>query len=123
METTQCKTDGVIASSSATCYAATVTMTEFEAKIFRRFARNHKPPYADRPIQLEGDGQIAVCAAAHRLARKGVLKKYWACAWFLTDLGKQMAVEWQRHNVEVSRAAPPAASDKPTAQRGGVVLH
>lgn len=26
-------------------------------------------------------------------------------------------------NAEVSHAAPPAASDKPTAQRGGVALH
>ena len=28
----------------------------------------------------------------------------------------------RRANVEVSHAAPPAASDKPSAQRGGVAL-
>lgn len=34
-----------------------------------------------------------------------------------------LIVEETKQNAEVSHAAPPAASDKPTAQRGGVALH
>lgn len=71
-------------------------MSEFEQKVFARFARAHKPGWADHPIQLEGDGRIAICAAAHRLMKKGVLIKHQACCWYLTDLGRQMAVEWKK---------------------------
>lgn len=75
------------------------SLTSFEEKIFARFARRHNPSYHDHPIQLEGDGQIAVCAAAHRLQHKGVLVKSEACRWYLTDLGKKMALEWKRFNT------------------------
>lgn len=36
-------------------------------------------------------------------------------------VGEELA--FRRQNAEVSHAAPPAVSNKPTAQRGGVVLH
>jgi len=73
-------------------------MSEFETKVFTRFARAHKPGYGDHSIQLEGDGRIAICAAAHRLMKKGVLIKHSACNWYLTELGRKMAVEWQKLN-------------------------
>lgn len=75
-----------------------VAMTDCEAQVFRRFARNHKPGYHDDHIQLEGNKQLARVAAGHRLMKKGVLIKYSACHWYLTDLGKRMAVEWQKQN-------------------------
>lgn len=77
-------------------------MSEFEQKVFNRFARAHKPGWSDHPIQLEGDGRIAICAAAHRLMKKGVLVKHTACNWYLTDLGRTMAVEWQKLNPKKS---------------------
>lgn len=73
-------------------------MTEFEQKVFNRFARNHTPGTADHSIQLEGDGRIAICAAAHRLMKKGILIKHTACHWYLTDLGRKMAAEWKIAN-------------------------
>lgn len=41
----------------------------------------------------------------------------------LEAIGRKMGTEARTPNAEVSHAAPPAASDKPTAQRGGVALH
>lgn len=75
-------------------------MSEFETKVFVRFARAHQPGTADHSIQLEGDGRIAICAAAHRLMKKGVLIKHTACNWYLTDLGRTMAIEWKKLNLK-----------------------
>lgn len=50
-------------------------------------------------VQLEGDKQLAVIAAGHRLMKKGVLIKHRACQWYLTDLGREMALKWQKENV------------------------
>lgn len=73
-------------------------LTTFEEKIFARFARNWRPPYAAHPIQLEGDGQIAVINAARRMEKKGVLTQNQSCRWYLTKLGEEMAREWKRLN-------------------------
>ncbi len=66
-------------------------ISDFEFKLFRFFARRHVPGYHDNSIQIEGDKQIAVCAAGHRLIKKGILYRNRACHWYLTDLGKRMA--------------------------------
>lgn len=77
-------------------------MTEYEAKVFRRFARGYDAGYHQHSIQLEGDKQLPKVAAAFRLMKKGILTRPSACHWYLTDLGKEMALEWQRQNVRVS---------------------
>ena len=74
-------------------------MSEYEAKVFRRFARGYQAGYHQHSIQLEGDKQLPKVAAAFRLMRKGVLSRPSACHWYLTDLGKEMALEWQRPNA------------------------
>ncbi len=68
-------------------------MTPFETKVFMRFVRNWKPPYAAHSIQLEGDGQIAVLAAAHRLIEKDLLARHASCRWYLTKFGEEVATE------------------------------
>lgn len=73
-------------------------MSDYESRVFRRFVRAHKPGFHDHPIQLEGNKQLPVCAAGHRLVRKGILRRDHSCSWRLTELGRQMAVEWQRKN-------------------------
>jgi len=82
-------------------------ITVFEERVFRIFAKNHKPGFHDHAIQLEGNGRIAVCAAAHRMIKKGLLIKHGSCRWYLTDLGKRMAVDsklknWKAAGVEIS---------------------
>ena len=74
------------------------SLTEYEAMVFRRFARAHKPGVFTGSIQLEGDRQLPKVAAGHRLIKKGVRIKAAACRWYLTDLGEKMAEEWQRQN-------------------------
>jgi hypothetical protein len=76
------------------------TLTEYEALVFRRFARAYKHGIFTGSIQLEGDRQLPKIAAGHRLIKKGVLCKAAACRWYLTDLGEKMAEEWQRQNRE-----------------------
>lgn len=75
------------------------SLTSFEEKIFARFARRHDPGFHDHPVQLEGDGQIAVVNAAKRMEKKGVLVHHQSCHWYLTDLGRKMALEWKRFNT------------------------
>lgn len=83
-------------------YAAFPTLTEYESKVFRIFARRHTPGYHDNAVQLEGDKRLPIVAAGFRLIRKGVLSRHRSCHWYLTDLGRRMAVEWQRHNPELT---------------------
>lgn len=68
------------------------TMTDFEYKVFMHFVRKytHGCGGADG-VQLEGDRQLAICAAGHRLIKKGIVKRIHSCFWILTDLGKAMA--------------------------------
>lgn len=73
-------------------------LTPFEEKVFARFARNYKPGWAPHPIQLEGNKQLARVAAGFRMIKKGVLERNESCRWYLTDLGKEMAKEWQKLN-------------------------
>lgn len=74
-------------------------LTEFEEKVFRKFWPKYRPGIFFFGLQLEGDGQIAVCAAAHRLQKKGVLLKVQACYWTLTKQGMAMALERQKQQV------------------------
>lgn len=68
------------------------SMTEFEHKVFMRFVRRYTPGYAGNDsVQLEGDKQLAACAAGHRLMKKGIVIKIKSCFWLLTELGKAMA--------------------------------
>ena len=66
-------------------------LTEYEEKVFSIFASNHKPGFADHSIQLEGNKQLPVVAAGHRMIKKGVLMCARSCCWYLTDLGQEMA--------------------------------
>lgn len=68
------------------------SMTDFEYKVFKRFVRRYTPGYSGNDsVQLEGDKQLAACAAGHRLIKKGIVKRIRSCFWVLTDLGKAMA--------------------------------
>lgn len=71
-------------------------LSEFERKVFTRFAKGFRPEYHQPAIQLEGDKQLPYCAAGHRLMKKGILVKWAACKWNLTKTGERMAVLWQQ---------------------------
>ena len=95
--------NAVVIAGAAHGSGAFPAMSEYEAKVFRRFARGYQAGYHQHSIQLEGDKQLPKVAAAFRLMRKGILSRPSACHWYLTDLGKEMALEWQRQNAPDQR--------------------
>ena len=103
-ESTQ-DSNAVVIAGAAHGSGAFPAMSEYEAKVFRRFARGYQAGYHQHSIQLEGDKQLPKVAAAFRLMRKGILSRPSACHWYLTDLGKEMALEWQRQNGRDQRTA------------------
>lgn len=93
-------------------------LSPFEQKLFLRFARRYKPGISYDSLQLEGDGQIAILAAGHRLIKKGLLCKHVACRWYLTDLGKELAMEWQ-HKGKTGIYVPVLHTHNTHAEGGG----
>ena len=87
---------GLVGAGGALAFPA---MSEYETKVFRRFARGYEAKYHQHSIQLEGDKQLPKVAAAFRLMKKGILMRPSACHWYLTELGKKMALEWQRQKA------------------------
>ncbi len=67
----------------------TPKLTEFEKKVFAMFERRFKPGYGFPSFQLEGDKQLAVVAAGHRLMKKGLVYRIRSCVWTLSNRGEQ----------------------------------
>ena len=93
-------------------------MSEYQAKVFRRFARGYEAKYHQHSIQLEGDKQLPKVAAALRLMKKGILMRTSSCHWYLTELGKKMALEWQRQQAGGGGAE---LGERNGAQKSGAV--
>ena len=69
-------------------------LTDFEARIFRSVAVHYRPNgYHDQvATRFEGSGKIAWVMAARRLEKKGLLCRTRPCHWYLTELGKELAL-------------------------------
>lgn len=66
-------------------------LAPFEKRVFMIFVRRHRPGFASRPVQLQGDKQIHRVAAGCRLEKKGLLCRWDATNWHPTKLGEKLA--------------------------------